>query len=77
MSDDEAVAAVTTDKARAKFVKALDAAEEWLYEGGEDAPAKEHRWAAACQTCFYRARFGCVPGGAEQGAFLFDCVNVM
>lgn len=47
MNDDEAVAAVTTEKARAKFVKALDAAEEWLYEGGEDAPAKEHRWPAA------------------------------
>lgn len=43
MNDDEAIAAVTTEKERTQFVAALDAAEEWLYEGGEDAPAKEHR----------------------------------
>jgi len=43
VNDDEAIALVTTEKERTQFVAALDAAEEWLYEGGEDAPAKEHR----------------------------------
>lgn len=43
MNDDEGVAAVTTEAQRAAFVKQLDSAEEWLYEGGEDAAAEKHR----------------------------------
>lgn len=43
--DDEAVAAVTTEKQREQFLTQLNDAEEWLYEDGEDAPASQHQCA--------------------------------
>lgn len=44
MNDGEETAAVTTEQQRSSFIDKLNKAEEWLYEGGEDAAAKEHRW---------------------------------
>lgn len=57
MNEDEESAAVTTEKQRTAFVAQLDKAEEWLYEGGEGAAAKEHRWGHACVTEYDRSPF--------------------
>lgn len=43
LQDDEAVAAVTTDKQRDQFLAQLNDAEDWLYDAGENAPATEHQ----------------------------------
>ena len=54
------MASVTTEKQRSQFLTQLTAAEDWLYEDGENAPAADHKYAlhfhAVAQLCHSSAK---------------------
>lgn len=48
------MAAVTTEKQREQFLGQVNAAEDWLYDAGENAPASEHQCVLQHASCSCR-----------------------
>ena len=56
LDEDDAVQQVTTQKQRDDFLAALTAAEDWLYDQGEDEQASAFRWGPSASTSLICSR---------------------